>query len=406
MVIRNNIFRSGLLLAGLALLALVALLSSGCEDSAVLAPADGSVIMSANPGTVIIDTSQGEFEGVTVISAQFFDAVGFPLPGIDVTFFSTGGQLASVDNMCAVGGVCSLSAGSCTEDLDCPTVPALTVESDDNGVASDQLTVHVADADVITVNAQSATLGQSISINKTVFTGDPSPTADIGAAPGEDIGAGYGTTVTFDANDSSDDLGITCYKWTISSSDFPALATFVKQGIAATSVTDEYPGGGAAGDGPRTLTVDLRLSDDVDAALTFCNECEDATGLGTCGAPDTDFNANAVLQYPIVCTTILPLVNIGGSSNRFLRLDEITGEVDVNFAATVVNNGSQIIQAQWDCGNNTGAGPVPVFNNIISDHTCTYDAIGTSIQVSLTVIDDCGQEATDIVTITVAEPLP
>jgi len=406
MVLRKLISSGGVMQAGSVLLVAAVLLSSGCEDNAVLAPSGGSVIMSANPGTVIIDISQGQTEGVSEIKAQFFDAGGFALSGIDVSFASTGGLLASVDNMCTDGGVCSLSTDSCTDDIDCPAVIPMTVETDGDGNAFDELTLHVADADSVTVSAQSATLVQTIPINKTIFSGDPPPTAVISASPSAATGAGWGQTVTFDANSSTDDVGIRCYKWTISSTDSPALTTYVKQGTAATTVNDEYAGSGAGGDGPRTLTVDLRLSDDVNAGLTFCNECEDATGLGSCGADDINFNANAVLHYPIVCSTITPFVNIGGSSIRFVRLDELTGEVEVPFTAVVVNNGAQIVEYEWDCGNNTGSGPVAVFNNIVGSHTCVYDTTGSQIQASVTVIDDCGQEATDVVTLTVSDPIP
>jgi hypothetical protein len=308
--------------------------------------------------------------------------------------------------MCTDGGVCSLSTDSCTDDFDCPAVIPMTVETDGNGNAFDELTLHVADPDSVTVSAQSATLAQTITIDKTIFSGDPPPTAIITASPIAETGAGWGQTVTFDANSSTDDVGIRCYKWTISSNDSPPLATYVKQGTAATTVSDEYIGSGAGLDGPRTLTVDLRLSDDVDAGLTFCNECEDTSGLGTCGADNVNFNASAVLQYPIVCTTITPFVNISGSSIRFVRLDAVTGEVEVPFTAAIVNNGAVIVEYEWDCGNGSGSGVLPVFNNIVNSNTCVYDTTGTQIQASITVIDDCGQAATDVVTLTVADPIP
>ena len=88
--------RTGIRILGpMALLALVAVMVSGCEDTDLTAPIDSAVVIRANPSTMVIDPNTQQpnpntlqFEAQSTIEALLVNSNGQPLQGVSV-FFST-----------------------------------------------------------------------------------------------------------------------------------------------------------------------------------------------------------------------------------------------------------------------------------------------------------------------------
>jgi hypothetical protein len=131
----------------LAVLACAVILPS-CEDSAVFAPSDGSMEIDAVPAVVTIDTEAQDPTATSTIRVQLFDADGFAASGRTVFFSATGGVLASSGNA------------------------AEGVETDENGIALDQLTVREGDPETIEVTARSGALSATVTVTKTELTGE------------------------------------------------------------------------------------------------------------------------------------------------------------------------------------------------------------------------------------------
>jgi hypothetical protein len=145
-----RIRRRSLATVGLAALA-CALLFVRCEESDVFAPSDGTMQLDAIPGTVVIDTEATDPSADVTIRAQLFSAGGFPLSDRTILFSATGGVLAS-------GGQ--------------------GVETDDNGIATDTLTVTEGDPESIEVTARSGTVSGTVTVTKSELTGEIVVTAD------------------------------------------------------------------------------------------------------------------------------------------------------------------------------------------------------------------------------------
>ncbi len=167
-------------LAATTLLGLVVLFNLGCEDSDVLAPADATLSLSANPGTVVIDIEAGEDSGTSVLTARLFDATNFPLQNVPVEFSTSAGVLSSA------------SLGS-------------PPETDANGVVRDTLTVQLGDDLEIDVTAQSGSLVASVTVTVDPDTGNSQPTAEIDVDPPD--GGQIGQSIFFDGRDSADTDG-------------------------------------------------------------------------------------------------------------------------------------------------------------------------------------------------------
>ena len=80
---------------GAAGIATALLLAVGCDDPGVTAPSDGTILIAANPGTVVINQDDGEESGQTSILAQVYDASNYPVQDANVIFVTTGGTMAS-----------------------------------------------------------------------------------------------------------------------------------------------------------------------------------------------------------------------------------------------------------------------------------------------------------------------
>lgn len=357
------------------MLLLGAALVWGCESSDVLAPSGSQIIIEANPQTVIIDVDAGESQGQSVITAQLFDSTGaFPLEGVDVIFSTNGGTLASSDNTCGTGGICSISGGACTTSANCPAVAGQNVRTDGNGVATDILTLGLQDASTVNVSVRSSTITASVTVTKTVVEGNVQPTADISASPaGAQVLNG---AVVFDGRGSSDPdgSGITCYQWTIVSTD--SSGDEVVQGASESLVSRRYSV-------EQELSVTLRVSDRDDAA-TFCVP----------GVPaDTSFFSPNVdfIDYAIVCDLTPPVAAAG--ADRSVPL--VAGSATVSLSSNGSSDAQSGISAySWIC---TPTDPNP---QTTQNATCTYTAAGTYV-AQLTVTNGCGMTASDSVSITV-----
>jgi len=354
--------RSPRQLARFPLALLIALaLTMGCEDSGVIAPSDGQMILSANPSTVVIDDEAGETEGQSTITAQLFDAGGYPLQGVDVAFTTSSGSLAS-----------SPPGGT-------PT----TVETDASGIARDVLTLTPGDDESVEVEARSGTLSATVAVTLSVGSDNTPPTAVILAIPDEQ--QQIDDQVRFSGAFSSDPDGdITCFKWTLSPA--PSGAAYgIWQGTQQDQVSVIYSA-------EEIILVTLRVSDDPDAA-TWCatTHCEGASS-DLCGELNSAFNGLDQIGYEIVCDLSGPVAAAGPDQSVVLS----GGQVDVQLDGSGSRDpDSGIVSYSWQCGNGTGAQGEQV--------TCTYTAAGT-YTARLTITNGCDMTATDDVRITVSAP--
>ncbi len=339
-------------LAAATLLGLVVLFNLGCEDSDVLAPADATLSLSANPGTVIIDIEAGEDTGSTVLTARLFDANNFPLQNVPVEFVTSGGSLASAS---------------------LPGNP----ETDANGVVSDVLTLGLTDSSPVDVTAQSGTLVATVTVEKTNDTGNIPPTAEILVDPPE--GGQIGQSIFFDGRDSSDTESIiTCYKWTVDSSN--NAEDKIEQGTTLSTIDESFSG-------DRVINVTLQVSDDPTIA-SVCNR--------TSPEVDDSFfspNSASINGYVISCDPTPPTAEAGPNRNTTL----IGGTATVALDGTGSEDpapASPPLTYLW-----TGCGPGSTGLDT-SVPSCTFTAAGT-FTVSLTVSNACGQLAVDSTTVTV-----
>ena len=356
-------------------LALSAAILVSCEDSGVTAPTDGQILVSANPGTIVIDRQLGEDSGQSTITAQVFDASGFALEDVLVTFSASGGRMTSSSNGCSAG-TCSISGGGCTIDSDCPAVPPTPIETDANGLALDILTLELADPVSVEVTVRSSTLSQSVQITKTISSGNVQPIAQAEAFPANLQQAGQ--PITFSGAGSVDPDGddITCYQWTIDAQN--AADDEVSQGSANSLISRTYMQ-------EQRLSVILRVSDDPTVPCSPSPPADQSFF-----SPDADF-----VDY-VVCDNDPPTASAGpdqtvalaGGASISAQMDG-SGSSDVN---------SVIAEYRWTCGNGQTVFGV--------DASCVYTSAGVFTAV-LTVTDrgnplaDCADTATDTAVITV-----
>jgi hypothetical protein len=350
-----------ILAAGVAFVALAFGLS-GCESTDLTADPEGELKLSANPTTVVIDTSVGETEGQTSILAQVLDSAGFPMEDVAVTFLTSGGSLQS-----SAGGT------------------PVAVKTNASGVAVDVLTLDLQDPTSVEVGAASGALSQTVTITKTVSAGNTPPSAAMSIEPAS--AQVKGLAVTLDGRASSDpDGAITCYQWTIDSN--LNGSDEVIQGVSESVVTRTYAV-------EQRLTVTLRVTDDADAGTTFC-------AAGAPPAPATRFSAatDFVSGYEIVCSIDPPLVSAGADK----VVSAGGGSVAVPLSGTATAQDAAIdpnadVAYVWDCGNGTApqTGSLSV--------TCTYQNLNapnnTTYTAELRVTDVCGLVGTDRVNIAV-----
>jgi hypothetical protein len=334
------------------------LLVVGCDDPGVTAPSDGTILITANPGTVIINQDEGEESGQTSILAQVYDASNYPVQDANVIFVTTGGTMAS--------------AGE-------PGSDPQALVTDINGVVTDTLTLTVADDNSVTVSAKSGTLISDVVVTKTLNTGDIAPVAVADVDP--PIEQTQGAEVAFIGSGSFDADGeIWCYQWEVTNND-PLLPPVIFFNDTAT--TEIYTLG--ATQTQKFVNAILRVSDDPDLAAE-------------CGSRDpvldpSRFRGTAsVTNYRIACDTAGPNAVISGSNPRTARLapDSATNDCPDGVASCAIvelrgdasTSTSGIQSYEWDCGNGTSqSGPIV---------ECIYNTID-EFDVTLTVQNNCNQ---------------
>ena len=179
-------------------LALLAALFSGCEDSGVIAPSDGSIVLTANPSAVIVDPGGSPPEGSTTITAVVFDKGGTPQQNITLLFSTSAGKIVS-----AADG----------------TTEVQSAKTNSSGIALVKLVVSESDPDSITVTASSSILVKEITVTKSIFNacaGNAAPVAVIlGLDSRTQQADAFGSaTVPLDGTGSSDDNNsIVDYVW-------------------------------------------------------------------------------------------------------------------------------------------------------------------------------------------------
>jgi hypothetical protein len=333
----------------LALLpAAFALVLAGCEDSGLTAPADGSVIVRANPSTVVIDPSStvedppgsGNFvpqsSGTSQITAQIFDADGKPQQGISVSFTTTGGTLASNNAV---------------------------RKTDANGIALDTLTLRTTDASEVEVTAASSSINAKAVVKRQVLTPNLPPQGVVVIAPRDQQGSNK--PVVFDGTASADpeDDPITMYRWTVTSNnpDSGAPNPLVIEGPAANSFDRIFAN-------VQDLAGSLQVTDDPQAAAQF------AAGIPVSYPSATPFVYKIVR---VVCTDNRdPVAVISGDT---VRVSGLTGQTfNIQLDGTLSSDPDQVGIADyvWNCGNNRVAQEQPPDG---SKAVCQY-VVGLSTQ--------------------------
>lgn len=325
-----------------------ALVLAGCEDSGLTAPSDGSVIVRANPSTVVIDPSStvedppgsGNFvpqsSGTAQITAQIFDADGKPQQGISVSFSTTGGTLASNNAV---------------------------RKTDANGIALDTLTLRTTDAAEVEVTAASSSISAKAVVKRQVLSPNLPPQGVVVIAPRDQQGAGK--PVVFDGTASADpeDDPITMYRWTVTSNnpDAGAPNPLVIEGPAANSFDRIFAN-------VQDLAGSLQVTDDPQAAAQF------AAGIPIAYPSATPFVYKIVR---VVCTDNRdPVAVISGDT---VRVSGLTGQTfNIQLDGTLSSDPDQVGIADyvWNCGNNRVAQEQPPDG---SKAVCQY-VVGLSTQ--------------------------
>jgi hypothetical protein len=345
---------SGVRAAFLAAAALALLASAvACEDSALTVPSDGTVLLRANPSTVVIDANQivedppgsGIFapqtKNSTQLTAQAFNADGKPLQNVTVSFGTGAGTLAS-------GGQ--------------------GVKTDATGEARDTLTISRTDPTDIQVTATSSSVSTSITVKKLLVGANQPPTAVVVSAPRDK--QAVNEPVIFDGTsslDPDDDL-ITMYRWTVNSTNPDA-------GRANPYVVED-PGASALElifQNVQNLSVTLQVTDNPDAQQLK------QQGLPVPYSPFQD-----VLLYEIQRCAVneAPVASIEGT-------DPIQVSAAAGQNVTVPLNGSNSSDPEqfpldtytWTCGNNS----LPQIQGQ-PQVACTYRVQSVAVEYTATLV--------------------
>ena len=200
--------------------------------------AEGPLILSANPATITIDTTNpntpkdagGKFIGTSALTATLHDDAGAPVAGAPVVFTTTGGTLAS---------------------------NGAPVNTDAQGNATDTLTVNQDAASPVTVTAASGEFSVSAPIAIKVILPNQPPVADAGPDRTVECSAPNGTPVHLDGSHSSDPDSTAG-----TNDDIATFEWLVNGAVAATGATATVtlPTG--------ATTVTLKVTDKAGASAT------------------------------------------------------------------------------------------------------------------------------------------
>jgi hypothetical protein len=324
-----------------AVLGLIGVLLSGCEDSDVTVPASGVINMNAAPGAIQIDPNTDpsnpdtlRFEKESVITATVFDDRNLPVQGVTVDFESSSGI---------------------------PMSP-LTSTTNVNGRVQSTLTVTDLDAGTVSVTARSGVVTGVVSLDVSVVGANQLPRAALVITPGQQ--GQVGDIVTFDGSGSLDpDSNITCYQWVFDSDnpDDPGNDPEIIQGKAASGVNRTYVN-------EQTVAVTLRVSDNPDEAA--CDNVDDQNPGGIVEPAEFFSPLAALTQYPVLCNNPPPTAVISGPP-----IITATGSpstlTSVTLNGTLSSDGETPIDRYvWNCGNEFAPTPVqPGDNSVV---ICRY----------------------------------
>lgn len=364
---------------GLILVGLASVFMPGCEDTEITAPEGSTITLVAQPSSITISQEAGETRGSATLAAQLLSSSGLPQADIPLFFTTNGGLLGSVNNQC-VDGSCAKTGGGCTVDDDCPAVTGTSINTDANGIATDVLTLRLAeDPESVEVTVQSTVSSTTITVGTNVNSG---PTAQISANPAN--GARTGSPITFGATTQAGVL-ITCYEWQISSSDPSSNETI----YAATPTINKRYGEPFTRGAEQDLTVQLRVSGQQ----------------GTCasGLPFSQFEDS--ISYRIRCDFTDPTLDAGPNVVRSLVNDGqgTPSTVSVALRAIAFDDDDPCLLYTWNCeGGTTDDEPCDRDTEDCCGAdaavTCKYTTEGT-FSPRVTVTNQCGRIAEDNLTV-------
>lgn len=308
-----------------------------------VAPTDGTIQVSANPATIVIDPNAGETSGSAQIAAVVFDSLGAPLADIAVRFQTTAGTLGT-------------------------TSPVLT---DAEGIATTLLTLRTEEPAEATVTATSGALYSIVEVTKSVVAMNEAPEASISATPQDVVQAG--SQVIFDGSGSEDADGrIVRYTWTVTSdsaccgssppdSCVDPCADEVVVNTSALPLTRIYR------DAPQNLSVTLEVEDD-----------DGATGV-------------RVLPYRVECYNPAPVADAGPNQSQNAAAPGEPVEIVLNGSYTTDNLPIDVDEThyRWSCGNGTVPAPLVAgdYRRVICSYT-PLDGASNQWTATLTVYDN------------------
>lgn len=220
-------------------LVLLGALLPGCEDSGVIAPSDGSIVLTANPSRVILDLTT--FEGTSTITAMVLDKGGTPQQNIVLQYSASGGKIVS-----AADG----------------TTEIQSAKTNSSGIALVKLLISGIDPDSIDVTVITSTLLKTVTVANLGACPDSVNTAPIAtiAPPATitlNVGTGGSGTVTLNGIPSRDPEGLPIddYQWSCGGNGIPPVQS---GDDSVAECTYQLPAGS---NGPQTFTATLIVTD-------------------------------------------------------------------------------------------------------------------------------------------------
>ena len=390
--------------AGMVAVVLLAMFTAGCEDSEVKIPENGVIAMFAAPGTININENSGQVAGTSRISATIVEqGAGEPQGDLRIQFFTSHGFLCpESDPDCWVCEPTDPDFPNCTGGL----TPVEDV-TDANGEASVLLVMTLTNPDPsvtqATVTGKAAALFGTVPVDREIIpiqVPDPNepPLAAINPSPpaGQAI---VGDLVTFDGSFSTDpdDDPITCWQWTVDSTD-DTYDLFL-QGTAVSAFDQRY-------NTEQTLAVTLRISDDPDVGL-ICNATDPPVPVDSLSP-----KVGIVNPYIIDCANQPPVAEAGPNQTATITSSSVVVLLDAGLSA---DPDGRIDEWVWNCGN--GSTPLPSGDPPIPWRAnCRYTAAGNYV-AEVTVKDDgtgvidprtgtfeCQKTDTDNTSVTITRP--
>lgn len=332
--------------AGASLLGILLVMAIACEDSAVVAPSDGSITVTLNPTSVTVDpNAPANAVKSSDVRAILLDKEGRPVENAVVYFSSTGGRLVQPGSN--------------------PPAELDSANTDSQGIARVTLLVTGTDPDEVDVTALSGALTDTATLSKGVVGEQRPPTASFTIEPcGTPCVGAVGDIVTFKSTSTDPNEGdVLTYRWNIDST--VNGEDIVDRVTQSTRFSDSYQ---VAQD----LVVKLEVSDDPNAFTS----------------PGTVVWDDETSKSYKICANHAPVADAQATVGT-------SRSVPVSGSGSSDPDGDSL-QFAWQCGNGTTASG--------ENAVCTYLTAGT-FTITLTVTDapsGCpSRSATDTTVVTV-----